>query len=192
MFVPRSRPKITKEKLLARIEYMGFDVSNEKSFVVGVRGYYGDSGGKPGVNDRGIYDDALFIIGNDGTFVGFNGNTDPSAYRKGRGTAEATKGMASLKPGMYRSHQLGLHRGKYMALIQTGGMVTVIRDGTPDYEDTGWFGINIHKGGYDTTSSLGCQTVHPDQWAGFINIVQTLMHANHQAVMPYVLLEFNA
>ncbi len=154
--------------------------------VIGVRGYYKNTMGQPGLNDRGIYDDALFIVGDD-CFASFNGNVDPSSYRKGKGTG-IFKGMASLKEGLYRSHMLGLHRGKYMALIQTGGRVTVVRDGTPNYEDTGYFGINIHKGGYSTTSSLGCQTIHPDQWQSFITLVQKQMHLHHQAVMPYLLI----
>lgn len=190
MIVPGSKPQMKRDALLQLIgNKLPAGQALPELFVCGVRGYYKDTMGKPGVNDRGIYDDALFIVSaGDDTYASFNGNTDPSAYRKGKGTG-AAKGMASLKPGLYHAHQLGLHRGKYMALIQTGGPLTVIRDGTPDYEDTGWFGINIHHGGYNTTSSLGCQTIHPDQWAGFIGLVQTLMHSHKQSVMPYILVE---
>jgi hypothetical protein len=61
-------------------------------------------------------------------------------------------GTAILKAGQYiGSHIMGLHRGKYMALVQRNP-VTVIRDskrnGTLDFsgkEETGLFGINIHR-----------------------------------------------
>lgn len=189
MIVPGSKPQAKRADILSLVNMVG--LSGNGVCVVGDRGYYKNTMGKPGVNDRGIYDDAIFIVGtgNNETFASFNANTDPSSYRKGRGTSESTKGMASLKAGLYRSHQLGLHRGKYMALIQTGGPVTVIRDGTPDYEDKGWFGINIHKGGYNTTSSLGCQTLYPDQWEAFIALATQQMHAYHQSTMPYLLVE---
>ena len=81
--------------------------------------------------------------------------------------------MASLKPGLWPVYRFGLHgKSQYFALCQTGGKVTVVRDGEPDYEDTGYFGINIHRGGYNTTSSLGCQTIHPTQWDSFISLVK--------------------
>ena len=81
-----------------------------------------------------------------------------------------------------------------MALVQQMGEVTVIRDGSPNYEDTGHFGINIHKGGYQTTSSAGCQTIHPDQWHGFIHLVQAeakRLFSNQwdTTIIPYILLE---
>lgn len=188
MIQPKSKPQKSRADILKLCTEAGLAANGV--CVVGIRGYYKDTMGKPGVNDRGIYDDALFVVGlgNDETFASFNANTDPSSYRKGRGTG-ASKGMADLKPGIYHAHQLGLHRGKYMALIQTGGKVTVVRDGTPNYDDTGWFGINIHKGGSNTTSSLGCQTIVPEQWPAFISLVQTQMHKYKQSIMPYLLIE---
>ena len=106
-----------------------------------------------------------------GLMASYNGNTDPSVYRKGFGTAEKTKGMASLNPGVWNVYQFDLHSGKYLALCQKFGPVMVTRDGAVDYIDVGYFGINIHKGGRNTTSSLGCQTIHPDQWDSFISLV---------------------
>jgi lysozyme len=105
-----------------------------------------------------------------------------------------SKGIASLDAGLWYVHKFDLHDGRYLALCQRLGQVTVTRDGKPPYPDTGMFGINIHKGGYNTTSSLGCQTIHPDQWPAFIELAADQAQRWHGArwkdvVIPYVLLE---
>ena len=102
--------------------------------------------------------------------------------------------MATLKPGLWLAHGFGLHRSKYMALTQTKGTVTVVRDGDPNYEDTGYFGINIHKGSYNGTSSEGCQTIYPAQWESFIALAkdQTIRYHGLQwnkVTIPYILIE---
>lgn len=183
---PAGRPKMTADEVRALVAARHPDFAPPDCFVVAIRGYYPDTLGKPGVNDRGVYDDALFLFTPAG-FRAFNGNTDPSRGRPGRGTG-AGKGMARLKAGVWRAHRVGKHKGQYLALIQTGGPVTVIRDGVAgDYEDTGWFGINVHKGGINSTSSEGCLTIPPDQWPDFIARVQGPARA--QGVVPVVLLE---
>lgn len=189
---PAARPRLTREQLARRLATAGVNPTTHPVIVVGVRGYYRDTLGAAGRNDRGMYDDAIALIG-PGFFATFNGNTDPSRVRNGVGTG-AGKGMACLKPGLYRAHQFGKHKGQYQALIQTGGPVTVIRDGNPPYPETGFFGINIHKGGIGTTSSEGCQTIPPDQWPEFIDAAQRLAKAVFgaswsTAVIPYLLLE---
>jgi len=160
--------------------------------VVGQRGYYRDTMGAPKVNDRGIYDDAVFLT-SPSAFAAFNANTDPSTYRKGEGSGEG-KGIASLKPGAWFVHRFDKHKGKYLALCQRLGPVTVTRDGDPPYDDTGMFGINIHRGGYNTTSSVGCQTIHPDQWESFISLAVDQARRYHgeawnKVVIPYILLQ---
>lgn len=176
---PPSRPKLTR----GAVEYLlsQRQVSARVS-LVGIRGYYKDTMGKPGENDRGIYDDALFLVSGE-VFAAFNANTDPSVYRAG---------IASLKAGVWR-YKLGIHglskpkSQQYRALVQAGP-VTVFRDGRGD--DTGMFGINIHRGGTTGTSSLGCQTIVPTQWPAFISLVtQELLRADGQVVIPYVLVE---
>jgi lysozyme len=123
--------------------------------------------GAPGVNDRGLYDDAIFIH-SPSVFAAYNANTDPSFVRKGTGTG-AGKGMASLNPGAWFVHRFDKHKGRYLALCQRAGDVEVTRDGKIEpYQCKGNFGINIHKGGFNTTGSEGCQTIHPIQWESFI------------------------
>lgn len=189
---PAARPRLTRDQLLGRLVAARVDPRPHPLLVVGIRAYYRDTLGVPGRNDRGMYDDAIALVG-PGFFKTFNGNTDPSRFRKGAGTG-AGKGMACLKAGLYRAHQFGKHKGQYQALVQTGGPVTVYRDGAPDYLDTGYFGINIHRGGVTTTSSEGCQTIPPDQWPEFIDDAQRVARAVHgarwtTAVVPYLLLE---
>ncbi len=192
---PVSTPKLAQAAVLRNLVARGV---TEKTAILAVRGFYSSADSK-GENKRAVYDDALFLVGP--TFFGaFNANTDPGAYRRGHGRGSA-KGMASLKPGTYRVHKIDLHNGAYEALCQRAGDVTVYRDADVAvslgdtlvieerrvYEDTGSFGINIHRGGFNTTSSAGCQTIWPEQWPYFIDKAKEQLKQAGQKVMPYCL-----
>lgn len=194
--LPATRPRLSSGRLHELLAPYRIDRNRYPLVLVGVRGYYLNSLGRSGTNDRGIYDDALFIDTLN-TTTAFNANTDPSVVRKGRGSG-AGKGMARLKTGLWMAHRFGTHNGSrtsYPAIVQRISNVTVIRDGVNgDYEDTGMFGINIHKGGINTTSSEGCQTIHPSQWDSFYGLArgeaQRLYGANwNKTTIPYLLLE---
>jgi len=190
--IPAQKPRLSSSELRKRIARFPIDRSNYPIVIIGIRGYYLNTLGQPGRNDRGIYDDAIFIDTEQVT-AAFNANTDPTGYRKGTGFGK-TKGLATLKPGLWMAHKFGLHKGKYLALVQRMSTVTVVRDGTPDYEDTGYFGINIHKGGLKSTNSEGCQTIHPTQWDSFVTLAkdQAVRYFGaewNKVVIPYVLLE---
>lgn len=172
-----NKPKLTQAealKIMNKNYLFAVDVK-----LLGLRGYYKKTMGNPVKNDRGIYDDAIFILSPD-IFAAFNANTDPSNFRKG--IANLKNGLWWYKPG---KHKITSPTG-YPALVQAAP-VTVLRDEVG--EDTGWFGINIHKGGYNTTSSLGCQTIYPMQWDSFINTVYDQLKRYDQKKVPYVLIE---
>ena len=98
--------------------------------------------------------------------------TDPGAYW--REHPMNPKGTAILVPGFYPGlWQLGLHRGRYEALVQRGDC-EVYRDNDRDQQldgrlvDRGVVGINLHRAAdaYDAPESVdrwsaGCQVV-PD------------------------------
>lgn len=99
----------------------------------------------------------------------FPATTDPGTYWLKNPLNP--QGTAILKHGQYlNSHKIGLHRGKYTALVQQRS-VTVIRDydrnAALDFmngrEATGLFGINIHHASVNGTTktvdrySAGCQ-----------------------------------
>src|SRR5690242_10819143 len=153
--VPPSKPRMSYAEVAAKVDALGLDREAYPFFIVGIRGYYRDSMGAPGANDRGIYDDAIFLV-SPFAFSTFNANTDPSATRQG---------VARLQPGVWIVYRFDKHRPAhgtpYEAICQRGGDVEVVRDGSPDRLDRGRFGINIHRGGYARTSSLGCQTIYP-------------------------------
>ena len=55
---PSRRPSASASDLRALLKEKGI---SEKVVLVGVRGYFA-SLGAPGRNDRGIYDDAIFLV----------------------------------------------------------------------------------------------------------------------------------
>ena len=161
-------PQLDEAKLRAILT--ANKVPQDKVAVVAIRGYYLDSMGKKGKNDRRIYDDAMFIIWPDGV-ARFQANTDPNGYREGQGTGSG-KGMAMLKSGVHIFGK-GSHKGRQA--FRQCEKFTVIRDGNPPYEDRGYHAINLHSGGYNSTSSLGCQTIPAQTWGSFKPLLYSLL-----------------
>jgi hypothetical protein len=112
------------------------------------------------------------------------------------------KGVAVLKPGQYRGvWRLDSHRGKYLALCQRNGEVTVYRDNNRDNktdyltEDTGYFGINIHRAHelrlVDSTRyySAGCQVLqHPADFARLMALCRMQIAMGYKS-FSYTLIE---
>lgn len=182
---PATKPKMTFAELLPKIQAFNLDIEKYPLYLVAVRGYYLNSMGKAGANDRGLYDDSIFVC-SPTSFMAFNANTDPSITRKG---------IAVLQTGIYYAHKFDTHRGKklrYPAICQRLDKVTVMRDGQG--LDTGMFGINIHKGGYTTTSSEGCLTIYPDQWFDFYEMAKGIAKKFYgdkwdSRIIPLILIE---
>jgi len=176
--VPNSRPQQAKEKTLAMVIKSGIV---DRVALVGIRGYYSETF-QPSGNQRGIYDDAIILL-SPSVHATFNANTDPTVFKKG---------IAVLKTGIHRyrkgNHGISKPGGGYPALRPANPKeeVPVTRDGEGDSMG---IAINIHKGGYNTTSSLGCQTIYPPQWDGFINLVYSEMSRYNQKTIPYLLVE---
>lgn len=173
-----SRPIINKLQLT---NILGYDISTP--CIIGVRGYYLNEYGIKGRNDRGVYDDAIFIY--DGlNITGYNGNVDPSKHGI---NPKINKGYANLEVGEYK-YKIGIHglskdaSKQYEALIQQD-KVNVKRD--DGKQESGFFGINIHKGGINGTSSEGCQTITPTQWNEFITHVKNIW--NKSDSITYIL-----
>jgi len=177
-FLPDAPPKKARDSVERLAAAGGINARLTPVYLVGIRGYYHDYHLK---NERGIYDDAIFLVSPQ-SFASFNANTDPTVARLG--IAKLRTGLWLYKLGIH-----GLHRPKaqqYQALVQAS-IVTVDRDLTG--RDDGWFGINIHRGGKNTTSSLGCQTIPPGQWQNFIGMVRQELTRAGQKTIPYLLTE---
>lgn len=176
--VPLNKPAQSAAQTREILKKAGVDITLPA--ILGDRAYYQRTMGDPNSNDRGIYDDAIFLV-SPSVHAAFNSNVDPSVYRTG---------IATLIPGLWK-YKIGIHGlskpkpKQYLALVQAA-KVTVRRD--KEGLDTGYFGINIHRGGYGTTSSLGCQTIYPTQWDAFFAMVQSEMKRYSVKTIPYLLL----
>lgn len=113
------------------------------------------------------FDDSLWVIYTDdkGKEVSmlYQVTTDPGTYYLLN--PMQPDGAAILHPGSYPVYEIGLHQGKYKALVQRGP-VKVYRDNNRDNvldldsrsTKTGVFGINIHKAAKNT--------ITVDKWSG--------------------------
>lgn len=202
---PKSRPKQTAAKWQAAALKVwrreGHDGPLPAVFVVACPGYYLNSMGKPGVNDRGMNDDAFAVFGPE-MFVAFNGNTDPSIRKPG---------IATLRPGQivwYRPGPHGIGRKTEHPAFRQDSPVVVRRDGQvapagtvhrrfgvslgdglwTDLGFSGRFWINLHRQ-FGGTSSAGCLTIPGDQWAGFRELVLLALTRSKAERFPCIVLD---
>lgn len=154
-------------KVKAVLRMKGYEIFSRpyELNIVGIRSHH---------NRANRFDDEIHVFfktnGGHWEHYVFKATTDPGTYWLNN--PMQPQGTAILKEGQYRDvYQIGLHRGKYYALVQAAGKVTVIRDYNRDAvldwnngrEERGWFGINIHRAAQSGTVkyvekySAGCQ-----------------------------------
>lgn len=167
--------------LLSLMKSKGYQI-NDKPYQLNIVGVRADS------NIPNKFDDKMYVFWNsENGWQGkyFTVTTDPGTYWLNNPMQK--EGTAILKQGQYiNSHKIGLHQGKYKALTQQKP-VTVIRDydrnALLDFnngkEDTGLFGINIHRANSVGTTknidkySAGCQVFeNADDFAKFLELAE--------------------
>ena len=152
------------EKAVKSQGYVWFNGAKDYDVnIVGVRN------ATPGQKVTNLFDDKLTLsykVGGKWFFHEWDATTEPG--KKGVMQFHNSGGVARLVPDQYRGvYKVSMHQGKYQALCQRLGDVTVWRDKNRDMDfdeiiqDTGMFGINIHKAGtvsnFVENWSEGCQ-----------------------------------
>lgn len=149
------------------------------------------------------FDDKLYLVNEinpaNPLFLETSCTTNPGLYWMQK--VVNAKGAAVLKPGQYlNAWQLGKHKGVYEALVQRLP-VTVFRDNDKDnkaeeqgIEDTGIFGINIHRANASAVSkiidqwSAGCQVINDPQV--YAKIIQACKDSGYKTFSYTLLREF--
>jgi len=164
--------------VLSEKGYKFFENGDYNLNIIGVRGPQ---------RQAGLFDDTLLVVykqDGDWQIRWYWITTDAGTYWLENPMNQA--GTALLKEGQYRSSWvLGKHKGEYDALVQCKP-VTVYRDNNKDRiidlegspEQTGQFGINIHRSNPHRTSefverwSAGCQVfANPNDYSNFMELV---------------------
>lgn len=188
--IPPSKPQAGLQTVIAAAakqwEKNHGDKPLPEFFVLAVRAYFSETIAPAG-NNISAYDDAFFIVSPLG-FSAWNGNTDPSRYGY---NPNAGKPMARLAVGCYKFiHRL--HRGSYWAFGQGENPVKVDRvnaNGSVAYQETGCYGIDLHKGGINGTSSEGCNTVPQGQWDAFYLKLRGVMRSLSVSTFDFILID---
>jgi len=158
---------MTLKEVISSVEGQGYEL-DKRPFKLNVVGIRNLANTMPEEFQDEI---AYFYFDNNGKPVGSvaRGTTSPSVFFLQN--PMVSSGTAILKQGQYKdSYAVGLHAGKYLALVQVKP-VTVIRDKDRNsYLDffsdtqTGLFGINIHRASRGKNNeaiigedSAGCQ-----------------------------------
>lgn len=191
----------TREQIETAVKAKGYTYfTGPKNYDVNIVGVRNSDTGKKVSN---LFDDKITLSYKlDGVWQYHEWDNTTEPGKKGVIQYDNSKGVARLVPGQYRGvYAISMHRGKYEALCQRLGNVTVYRDANKDMifdevkTDTGMFGINIHKAGavssFVENWSLGCQvfkrTKDFDEFMVLVNKAKTY-HGNH---FTYTLIESN-
>ena len=192
--------KYSKDKIHAAIAkkgYVFFEDAENKGLDLNIIGVRNSDTGKAVTN---LFDDVITLsYKQDGKWVYHEWANTTEPGTKGVKEFHNAAGVARVVPGQYRSsHHIGLHQGKYQALVQLSP-IKVYRDNNKNTVfdenkiDTGIFGINIHHAGEDSTYvenwSEGCQVfkriVDFDEFMKIVNASAKI----HGDKFTYTLLE---
>jgi hypothetical protein len=184
-------------------------ILNSQAYEVYVKPYQLNIVGLRSKNtNANSFDDEIHVFyrteKGDWNYHSYKATTDPGTFWLNN--PSYSQGTAILAQGQYKdAYAIGLHRGKYEALRQVKP-VTVIRDYNRDSlldfnngtEETGIFGINIHRAESNGTTkyidrySAGCQVF---QNAGDFNQFMDLCE-RHKSLygnsFTYTLIDFRA
>tara|TARA_R100000008_G_scaffold77895_1_gene58571 strand:+ start:2793 stop:3365 length:573 start_codon:yes stop_codon:yes gene_type:complete len=169
-----------KPVLLDYVESLGHAVFTEGEFNLNIIGIRSET------HKPNKFDDRICVVYKDESgwiTRTFEATTDPGQYWLDH--PMRPEGAAILVPGQYRGvYKIGTHRN-YTALTQRGGRVKVYRDGNkdeildhdPESITEGYYGINIHKAGTESTNvnkwSAGCQVfARSDDFECFMALVK--------------------
>lgn len=175
----------TIEELKAQFTELGYKWPT--IHVVGIRSK---------ANEPNKFDDLIGLV-QGGEVKWYTGTTNPGTFWLNNPINSL--GTAVLKAGQYvDTYTIGLHKGKYTALVQSK-KVTVFRDNDKDSiaeeqgkEDTGLFGINIHRANELTEStnidkwSAGCQVLNSSKQ--FKELIQACLKSGKKS-FTYTLLK---
>lgn len=201
-------PAIALEKLTSSAQAIwtsqGYDGSLPDFWTWGCSGYFWDTMGVPGKNDRKINDDAIGAVSKGRIDIRFGANTDPSVYRTGVATLRPNQ-VIWYRPGW---HRLGTPSG-HKAFRQDSPVV-VKRDGTENFRkgtthhtygvclgngfwtDLGFddrFWTNLHRQTGSGTSSLGCLTLPRSAWDIFYRVVMVELTELSITRFPMILIQ---
>lgn len=150
--------KTNFEQLFQKLGYAYFIKGKYNLNIIGIRNLL------EGNKQDNTFNDVIVCVYRDDNNVLIKNiwecTTDPGI--KSLKSFSNSKGCAILMPSQYRgAYQIGLHQGKYEALVQRKP-VKVFRDGNKDdildfcskTIDEGMFGINIHRSNPNTESTI--------------------------------------
>ena len=189
----------TREQIAAAVKAKGYVYfAGAKDYDVNIVGVRNSA---PGQKVTNLFDDKLTIsyrVDGQWHYHEWDATTEPG--KKGVTQYHNANGVARLVPNQYRGvYAVSMHQGKYQAVCQRLGDVTVWRDKNKNMTfdevetDTGMFGINIHKAGtvsnFVENWSEGCQVFkRTKDFLDFMKIINKAkdFHGNH---FTYTLLE---
>ena len=156
--------------ILREVRDLGYDIFESANFDLNIIGERCQT-------NTNAFDDVLHVVYKvNGLWQHeqFKCTTDPGYYYLQN--PSRVQGTAILMPGQYKSsHIIGLHKGKYKALVQRAPL-KVYRDSNRDTNhdvdastvEEGFFGINIHKAGTNST--------RVDKWSAACTVISNAAH----------------
>jgi hypothetical protein len=155
---------LSKQELFTVLSHYG--ANPKKAAVLFVRG------GSDGQNDYNKYDDECFVWTGTDEVKRYLANCDPTSSSTSKAQL-VTENVYYFSPGKH--HILSPAPRGYAAFRQYGDYVySRIRQG----RFRGNVGINMHRGGEYTTSSLGCLTIRPEDWAEFRDSLYSVLNCS--------------